>query len=515
MHREMKPDVVENVTGAVARADRWDRFLGTFLQRCPDEALAAAERLVRRGDNGRVPLFGVLIAVKDVIAIREGPTTAQSRVFDPAWWRGRDAGAVSRLRSAGAIVLGKTSMAEHAIGRPDPTAPPPVPRNPWDLERWTGGSSCGSANGIGHGLFTIGIGTDSNGSLRVPAAFCGVTGFKPTAGATPQDGCLALCPSLDTVGPTARTVRDCERALSAMAAGAAVDLGRPVRWREDLRAVRVGVPAELLEQDADITDDCRTVFAEALRHMKDLGAEVVPIEFSEYHPLLAAHLITVLVEAFGSHRDRLRRHWTELGRSFRRAIVLGGLLTPEAYERAQTTRRHALGLMRERFRTFDAVATPTWPTTAPRLDDPAALRQISGLPGIWNALGCPAVALPMGFGADDQPLSLQLAGAPGDDLRLAEIADVYQRRTGWHLRTPPPIDEQSTPTARTPPWQPPPPEETASSPRLRRALTAIGITVEEDDLAALEKAWPGIAGLPGHLQGFATATAPENPTHRA
>ena len=174
-----------------------------------DEELAAGE------DRG--PLHGIPLGIKDIITTDEGPTTCQSLVTDPTWHNQGDGALMGRLRQAGAVICGKTTTMEYAVGRPDPSKPFPVPRNPWDPERWTGGSSSGTGNGVASGQFLGGLGTDTGGSVRFPSALCGITGHKPTFGLVPKSGCFPLGFSYDHIGPMARSAWDCAAMLKHMA----------------------------------------------------------------------------------------------------------------------------------------------------------------------------------------------------------------------------------------------------------------------------------------------------------
>src|SRR6185437_12844060 len=209
-----------DLTAAVLqRADRLDGALGTYLARFNDRAMASAEQadadLARGLDRG--PLQGIPLGIKDIIAAADGPTTANSLVLDEAWGAGRDAPVVARLRAAGAVITGKVTTMEFAIGAPDPSKPFPLPRNPWDTRTWPGGSSSGTGSGVAAGLFLGGLGTDTGGSIRLPAAFCGVSGLMPTFGRVPKSGCAPLGYSLDHIGPLARTAEDCAAMLQVLA----------------------------------------------------------------------------------------------------------------------------------------------------------------------------------------------------------------------------------------------------------------------------------------------------------
>jgi aspartyl-tRNA(Asn)/glutamyl-tRNA(Gln) amidotransferase subunit A len=199
---------------AIAAADAADETVGTYLTRFNEYALeraATADAELARGED-RGPLHGIPFGVKDILAMAEGPTTAQSLILDRSWGAGKDAPTVARVKAAGAVITGKTTTMEFACGIPDATKPFPIPRNPWNLDTWAGGSSSGTGSGVAAGMFLAGLGTDTAGSIRIPAAFCGVSGLMPTFGRVPKSGCVPLGYSLDHVGPMARSARDCTRA---------------------------------------------------------------------------------------------------------------------------------------------------------------------------------------------------------------------------------------------------------------------------------------------------------------
>ncbi|MDH3681112.1 MAG: amidase, partial [Acidimicrobiia bacterium] len=210
---------VELVTRLQGAADDLDETLGTWLARFDEAALAAAAEadaeLAAGRDRG--PLHGIPLGIKDILATDEGPTTAQSLVLDPTWGDQGDGPVITRLREAGAVLMGKTTTMEFAVGRPDFSKPFPVPRCPWNTDRWAGGSSSGTANGIASGQILGGLGTDTGGSVRLPAAYNGISGHKPTFGLVPKSGCVPLGLSYDHIGPMARSAWDCAAMLNAMA----------------------------------------------------------------------------------------------------------------------------------------------------------------------------------------------------------------------------------------------------------------------------------------------------------
>ncbi|UMG93713.1 amidase [Nocardioides sp. TF02-7] len=262
-------DLVERAAAGVAEHDR---DLGIFLRTTLDTAAEAAARADERRAAGRVlgPLDGIPVVVKDIVFTADAPTTGQSLLRDAT--PTGDAPACTGLREAGAVFLGKTSTMEFALGFTDPEKPFPLPRNPWDRQRWTGGSSSGTASAVATGIALGGIGTDTAASIREPAAWCGITGLKPTHGLVSQEGVLPLAWSFDHVGPMARSAEDCALLLDAMtrhgSSGPATDPGAVPR---SLRGLRVGVAVEPLERSSDAV---RARMADAVAVLADAGAEV-------------------------------------------------------------------------------------------------------------------------------------------------------------------------------------------------------------------------------------------------
>lgn len=478
----------ELVAAALADAETLDPLLGVYVTRFPEQALAAARTADSLPAAERGPLHGLPLAVKDNLATVEGPATAQSPVHDPHWWRGRDALAVARLRGAGALVLGKTTMAEYAMGRPDPAHSFPVPRNPWDPERWTGGSSTGNGAGIASGLFLGALGSDTSGSVRLPAALCGTTGLKTTFGLLPVDGCVPLSPSQDVLGPMAVTARDCGLLLDAM-----TGRPRPAPTADGVRGLRIGVPYGLVDAPG-LTGACRTAFQEALRTLHELGAEVKEFELPEFGGLLAVNAVTMLAEAFAVHGERLAADWDGHGRSFRRLAGAGALLPAHLYLRAQHTRERLTAGLLERMdgpAGVDVIATPTWPAPARPYAQEAAPGEELNLTAVWNATGFPALALPMGADPAGLPLSLQLAGRPRGDRTLITAGEAYQSATIWHLRRaapdprqrPAPLRDVEAAGPAHPSPAPSVPDD--SSAEAGAVLAAIGITPGPADLAAV------------------------------
>lgn len=435
------------------RADKLDPQLGVYLTRFADQAAADAEQADRELAAGidRGPLHGIPLGIKDILATRGWVTTAQSLVHQPDWWRDQDAPVVARLRAAGAVITGKTTTMEYAIGLPDPDKPFPLPRNPWDPATWTGGSSSGTGAGVAAGLILGGLGTDTGGSVRIPAAYCGITGLKPTYGLVPRAGCLPLGFSLDHIGPMARSALDCALMLSAMAGHDPRDpaaqrgpAGAPGTRPDyagaltgDLAGLRIGVeraiPATAGWRDPALLpalDDAAGVLAAA-------GADVVEVEIPSYRALADADMVIMATEAFSFHRTALAERWADYGRHTRAFIAQGALLSAADYVTAQRARRVACTALGEVLGGLDAVITPTCAAGAPAydgLDMGSLMTQI--FTGAFNSTGLPALALPAGFTAAGMPLSVQVIGHPLAEATVLAIGDALQRRTTHHLTEP-------------------------------------------------------------------------------
>ncbi|HEX6454196.1 MAG TPA: amidase [Trebonia sp.] len=428
-------------------ADKLDPQLGVYITRFPDEAMAAAEQADRELAAGldRGPLHGIPLGIKDILATKGWATTGQSLVNDPSWWQGQDAPVVARLRAAGAVITGKTTTMEYAIGLPDPDKPFPIPRNPWDPATWPGGSSSGTGAGVAAGLFLGGLGTDTGGSVRIPAAYCGITGLKPTYGLVPRAGCLPLGFSLDHIGPMARSAADCALMLDVMAGhdardpaarrGAAGDFTTALTG--DLAGLRVGVertiPATAPHRDPAVLPVLDAVAA----GLAAAGASVSDVTIPVYRALADADIVIMAAEAFSYHRSAMRDRWTDYGRYTRAFIAQGALLSAADYVTAQRARRVACAALNEVLATVDVVITPATATGAPAYDgiDMATLMSLI-FTGAFNSTGLPVLAAPAGFTAGGLPLSVQVIGRPLADATVLAVGDALQRRTTHHLCEP-------------------------------------------------------------------------------
>jgi aspartyl-tRNA(Asn)/glutamyl-tRNA(Gln) amidotransferase subunit A len=441
---------VELTTEMLARADTIDPKTGTYVARFDEYALAQAEAADKDFSNGidHGPYQGIPIGIKDILAQKEGPTTANSLVLDRAWGEGKDAPVVARLKAAGAVITGKLTTMEFACGVADPTKPFPVPKNPWDLDTWPGGSSSGTGNGIAAGLFYAGIGTDTGGSIRIPAAFCGTSGLMPTFGRVPKSGCVPLGYSLDHIGPLARSARDCAAMLGIIAGYDPSDescVNRPVddyldALTGDLHGMRIGV--ERAHHFPDNADPALVgCFDKSIDALAKLGAEIVEVTLPYYDQTVAAAMVTSTCEALAYHMGDARTRWEDYFAATRQMLGYGAMSSAADFVQAQRVRRVVQGQVQTVFADVDVVVSPTAAIGAPTTESMTAdgIFKLMGLmfTTYWDATGNPALVVPMGFSEAGLPLSLQIAGRPFEEATILKVGDAFQSMTDWHLQLPP------------------------------------------------------------------------------
>ncbi|MFR9805014.1 amidase [Pseudonocardia sp. RS010] len=490
---------VELTEAALAAADRDDATLGVFVSRFPERARAAARAADEaRARGSAAPLLGVPIGIKDIITTEDGETTGQSLVLDRAWGAG-DAAVAARLRAAGAVVVGKTTTMEFALGDPDPTKPFPIPRNPWDPTRWAGGSSSGSGSGVAAGMFLGALGTDTGASVRMPSALCGITGLKPTYGRVPKSGVIPLGYSLDHVGPMARSAEDCARLLGVLVGRDAADPtsvdGPPfaVPAAGDLSGLRIGYdPLHAVSGAArDLGLDALT--DAALDVLRERGATVVPVTLPLYSEVTAACAVSIIAEAAAYHAPDLRDRWADYFASTRAGLGMAAFVSAADYVQAQRVRRAGQVAVAALFAEVDVLASPTVAAPAPPVEAAGgyvaslfAGTDLAYLTAYWNALGNPALSVPTGFSSTGLPLALQLVGPAFADETVLRVGASYQERTDWHLARPEPAPAPlDRPSAAAPPAGLPEPSAGALA-MLEQAALGIG----PDELAALAAALP-------------------------
>jgi aspartyl-tRNA(Asn)/glutamyl-tRNA(Gln) amidotransferase subunit A len=431
----------------ISRADLLDETIGCYLVRTDDRALeaAAATDAALAAGNPVGPLAGIPLGIKDIIATTGAPTTAQSLVLDPGFGARGDAPVVARLRAAGAVITGKVTTMEYAIGCPDPGKPFPIPRNPWGTDYWTGGSSSGTGNGIAAGLFLGGLGTDTGGSVRLPASWCGISGLKQTFGRVPKSGCVPLGYSYDNIGPMARSARDCAIMLAVMAGhdeSDACSVDVPVddylaALDGDVSGLRIGVVAGLADVPGG-DPETGTLFAAAVQALAVAGAQIREVPLPYWEEVKTATMVGLTAEAFAYHHKDLQSRWTDYGAPTRIAIAGSLMATAVDYVQAQRVRRAAVRAVHELFGTVDVVLHPTCAGPAPLLEKLEFKELIDSIhTQYWNGVGFPAISVPMGLTAAGLPVGLHIAGRPFEEGTVLKVADTYQQLTDHHLAVAP------------------------------------------------------------------------------
>jgi aspartyl-tRNA(Asn)/glutamyl-tRNA(Gln) amidotransferase subunit A len=413
----------------VALEPRLNAFISLSEERILEQA-RAAERELREGAV-RGSLHGVPIAVKDNIAVQGEPTTAGARARGrcmPA----RDAVVVARLRAAGAVIFGRTNLPELAFGPVSAYHYGPT-RNPWDLERYAGGSSMGSGAAVAAGLVPGALGTDTSGSIRNPAAWCGVAGLKPSFGRVPVDGVVPLSRSLDHVGPMARSARDCAVLLDVVAAGDPVLAAMP----RDLAGTRIGLLRTAW--DEPLADDVASSLTQAVDWFGTSGARLVDVDVEGWGAALEAGTVMLDYEAAAEFGQALYTHPEALLPDVRAKLEAGCLITEAAYLAARRTAGRFGAELREVLGRVDVLLLPARDRTAPRIDEVGRLLDPpSGLQFALplNVAGLPALVVPCGFDRRGLPIGLQLVGRGGDDRTVLDVACAFQADTDWHTRRP-------------------------------------------------------------------------------
>ncbi|WP_018993502.1 MULTISPECIES: Asp-tRNA(Asn)/Glu-tRNA(Gln) amidotransferase subunit GatA [unclassified Thioalkalivibrio] len=450
------------------RIERLDSQLNSFITVTAESALAQAEAADARLANGeQTPLLGVPVAQKDIFCTEGVRTSCGSRMLDP-FVSPYNATVVERMNAAGAVMLGKTNMDEFAMGSSNETSFYGPVRNPWDTERVPGGSSGGSAAAVGARLVPGATGTDTGGSIRQPAAFCGITGLKPTYGRVSRYGMIAFASSLDQGGPMAATAEDCGLMLNAMAGFDERDstsVERPAEdftagLSQDLKGLRIGLPKEFFGEGLD--EKVRGVIDAAVEVLKGRGAEIREVSLPNSHLSVPAYYVVAPAECSSNlarfdgvrygHRcdnpaDLMDLYTRSRGEGFgdevKRRIMVGTYVLSAGYYdayylKAQKVRRIIADDFRSAFADVDVLLGPTTPELPFALGakaDPVSMYLSDIYTIAANLAGLPAMSLPAGE-IDGLPVGLQLIGNYFDEARLLGVAHQYQQETDWHTRVP-------------------------------------------------------------------------------
>jgi len=457
----------------IGRIGATDGPLHAFHVVNADAALARAAQIDREGDRWRdAPLAGVPIAVKDVLCVRGFRTTAGSRMLE-SYTPPYDATVVTRLKRAGAVIVGTTNCDEFAMGSSTENSAFGPTHNPWALDRTPGGSSGGSAAAVAARMVPLALGSDTGGSIRQPAALCGVVGLKPTYGRVSRYGLIAFASSLDQVGPLTLTVHDAALVLGVIAGPDSADATsapEPVpdyraALTGDIRQARVGVPSRIL--NAGVDGEVAQAFRAAIEVLASQGATIADIDLPHASYATPVYYLAATAEAssnlarydgvrFGfraaresgsgtAHSDGLgemyrRTRAKGFGAEVKRRIMLGTYVLSAGYYdayylKAQQVRTLILRDYDDAFERVDVVAMPTSPTPAfklgERVADPLQMYLGDVFTVSANLTGLPAINVPCGFTAGMLPIGLQLTGRRFDEVTLLRIADAYERASGW------------------------------------------------------------------------------------
>jgi aspartyl-tRNA(Asn)/glutamyl-tRNA(Gln) amidotransferase subunit A len=443
--RQLSP--VELTNACLARIEALDGRLNSFVTLLAERALAEAKDAEVRHVSGRArgPLDGIPFAIKDLYETAGIRTTAGAKILAD-YIPQRDAACVSRLTEAGVVVLGKLNMHEWAYGGTTVVSYFGPCHNPWDLERITGGSSGGSAAALAASLCLGSLGSDTGGSIRMPASLCGIVGFKPTYGRVSKRGVIPLSGSLDHAGPMARTVEDAALILQAIAGLDPEDSttsDRPVpdyaaSLTGEVRGLRVGIPRQ--DAFAGVNEDVVLGIEEALRTIADLGAAVVDVAA----PWLLEAVVTwpsiAGPEAAYYHQRNLDERPQDISEQVRSRLLAGRNVLGVEYLRGLDVQRRLKWEADALFADIDALVTPATPFTATRIEDEIAAigreGRIHRFTAPFNMTGQPAISVPCGFDPQGLPIGLQVIGRPWEEETVLRLAHAYEQATPWHKARP-------------------------------------------------------------------------------
>jgi aspartyl-tRNA(Asn)/glutamyl-tRNA(Gln) amidotransferase subunit A len=424
---------------------RHDNTLHSFITVTADRALAAAKQAEAEIAAGqyRGPFHGIPYALKDIVDVAGVPTTAHSRLM-PATPAANDAHVTALLEKAGGILLGKLGTFEFALGGPSWDLPWPPPRNPWNTDFLPGGSSSGSGAAVAARFVPAAIGTDTGGSVRWPAACCGIAGLKPTYGLLSRRGVQPNTFSLDHCGPMTRTVRDCAIMLSACAGYDPLDPGSAdvplpdyaAALTGDIQGLRVGLVRSWYATDA--TPEVAEATDRAVAILAGLGGVVEEVVLPGLADYCDCKTLISASELFTIHGPDLRTRPESFGAKLRQRVLGGVFIRAEDYLGAQRWRNDLARGLLAMFSRFDVLVTAGWLNAADPADPEGTdfFRRGINICMPFSLAGVPALSVPIGFGAHNLPLAMQIAAAPFAEATVLRVGDSYERATEWTQRAP-------------------------------------------------------------------------------
>ena len=448
---KVKPS--ELVEAHIERINATDDKLNSFVTILSESALHSsfiAEKEIMNG-NYRGPIHGIPIGLKDLYDTAGTITTVGSKIYRKRLPQ-EDATVVSKLKEAGAIVVGKLQMHEFALGATSINPHDGPARNPWDTERITGGSSGGSASSVAAGQCMASLGTDTGGSIRIPSALCGIVGLKPTFGRVSRKGVFPLSWTMDTVGPMTRTVEDAALMLNAMVSFDPSDPGSSPHETEDftsklglgIKGLTIGVPQEYFYETT--SPEVKEALNSAEKVFESLGAKVIPISIPVLEHSLAISGTIMLTEAASVHERNLKDRPFDIGDDVRLRLTQGSLYSAVDYLKAQRGRHEFNNQIDKAMETVDILLAPTVGIGAPKIDDKTvvlngveypALALMPRLTRPHNICGLPTISIPCGFTSSGLPIGMQLAGRAFEDSVVIQTANAYENATDWAKQIPP------------------------------------------------------------------------------
>ena len=449
--KEISP--VEIIDAHLSRIEATEPILNSFITLLADESRVAARQAEKDIQSGKYkgPLHGIPVGLKDLYNTAGVRTTSGSKIFD-TFIPSEDCTVARKFQQAGAILIGKLNMHPFAYGPTGENLDYGHMHNPWNPEMITGGSSGGSGSAAAAGQCTITTGSDTGGSIRIPAALCGIVGLKPTYGLVSRWGLTALSWSLDHPGPMTRTVEDAAIALNAIAGHDPKDIASAnvnipnysSALTGNVRGLRIGMPKEYFE--APLDPQVRKAVEDAIGVLESMGAEVKEVSFPRFKESQAISSTVLMSEATAFHRDLLEKDGHRLYEPVRQRLEAGLFISAADYLRAQQARTLLDQEGRRLLDDVDLLAGPTEPITAPEILAPNVLagEQEIGVVGAlaqytrpYNINGFPAISVPCGFSDTNMPIGLQLAGKPFDEMTVLRAAHTYEQASDWHTRRPP------------------------------------------------------------------------------
>jgi aspartyl-tRNA(Asn)/glutamyl-tRNA(Gln) amidotransferase subunit A len=438
---------VELTKSHLDRIKKLDGTLNAFLLVTEERAMAdakAAEARIMAG-KGKGKLDGIPIAHKDIYNTAGIRTTGHSKLLQDNV-PDADSTVVRQWADAGTVLLGKLATHEFAMGGPSFDLPWPPARNPWNPEHFPAGSSSGTGAAVASGMIMGGTGSDTGGSIRGPAALCGIAGIKPTYGLCSRAGVLPLSFTLDHTGPMAWTVEDCALLLQAMAGHDPSDPASAVRTAPDytaglangIKGLRVGVVRHFFEEDNPVSAATKHGIDHALEVYEHLGAEIREVKLSPMSEYNAVGWLILLAEAYAVHEPWLKSRFNDYGELFRDRVALGGLIRASDYVQAIRRRRMLCLELKEAMADLDILVSAAQPAEAPKITEVPkwAMLEKPNFTMPFNVTGYPAMSVCSGFGAGGLPVSMQLIGKPFDEATLLRAGHAYETAMAWRKKRP-------------------------------------------------------------------------------